>query len=380
MALATLTKGLIGIVLPAGIIFWWVVLTKRWRTIPESLYLPGITLFFLLSLPWFLLVSLRNPDFFHFFFIQEHFLRYATKMHGRYEPAWFFIPILLLGLFPWTGLLPGALRSAVPSSLRSFGKERREELFLFLWFAVIFLFFSLSSSKLIPYIIPVFPPLAVLMGRLLHRTVSEENWKGMKRFLLWNSILLIPFILALLVYPFFNSRISAGKLLPYSLPVAAALSAFTTAGWYFFRKRRFRLLAVSLCLLSFLVMFSFKRVFSLYDGLLSARELAGAVAELRRPGDVIAQYGNYDQGLPFYLKQRIVLVNYLGELEFGAKQEQDPFWFIGEEQLKELWNGDRRVILIINDGHMEKILALLDPHISSVALKTEKRVVLVNRR
>ncbi len=126
------------------------------------------------------------------------------------------------------------------------------------------------------------------------------------------------------MYPFFNSRISAGKLLPYSLPVAAALSAFTTAGWYFFRKRRFRLLAVSLCLLSFLVMFSFKRVFSLYDGLLSARELAGAVAELRRPGDVIAQYGNYDQGLPFYLKQRIVLVNYLGELEFGAKQEQDP--------------------------------------------------------
>ena len=379
-ALALLTKGLIGIVLPGGIIFWYMIFTRRWDIVRSALYLPGIILFAALSLPWFIAVCLVNGDFFYFFFIQEHFLRYATKMHGRYEPAWFFIPILLLGLFPWTGLLPGALRSAVPSSLRSFGKERREELFLFLWFAVIFLFFSLSSSKLIPYIIPVFPPLAVLMGRLLHRTVSEENWKGMKRFLLWNSILLIPFILALLVYPFFNSRISAGKLLPYSLPVAAALSAFTTAGWYFFRKRRFRLLAVSLCLLSFLVMFSFKRVFSLYDGLLSARELAGAVAELRRPGDVIAQYGNYDQGLPFYLKQRIVLVNYLGELEFGAKQEEDPFWFIGEEQLLELWNGDRRVILIINDGHMEKILALLDPHISSVALKTEKRVVLVNRR
>ena len=164
-------------------------------------------------------------------------------------------------------------------------EQKKATVFLLCWSLVILFLYSLSSSKLIPYIIPVFPPLAVLMGRLLHRTVSEENWKGMKRFLLWNSILLIPFILALLVYPFFNSRISAEKLLPYSLPVAAALSAFTTAGWYFFRKRRFRLLAVSLCLLSFLVMFSFKRVFSLYDGLLSARELAGAVAELRRPGD-----------------------------------------------------------------------------------------------
>ena len=75
-----------------------------------------------------------------------------------------------------------------------------------------------------------------------------------------------------------------------------------------------------------------------------------------------------------------MLVNYLGELDFGAKQEQDPSWFIGEEQLKELWDGNRRVILVISDGHLEKILALLDPHISSVALKTEKRVVLVNRR
>lgn len=378
-ALALLTKGLIGVVLPGGIIFWYMVITRRWDIVRSALYLPGIILFSVLSLPWFIAVCIRNGDFFYFFFIQEHFLRYATTMHGRYEPAWFFIPILLLGLFPWTGLLPGAIRSAFPSRILSLGREKRDELFLFLWFAVIFLFFSLSSSKLIPYIIPVFPPLAVLMGRVLLRVVSEEDIRGMKRFLLWNSAFLLPFILALFVYPFFNSRISAGRLLPYALPVALALSAFVAAGWYFFRTRKFRLLAASLCLLAFIAMFSFKRVFTLYDGLISARDLAGAVAELRRPGDVIAQYGNYDQGLPFYLKQRIVLVNYLGELQFGAKQEEDPFWFIGDEQLKALWKGDRRVILVINDGHMERISALLDPHLSSIALTTEKRIVLVNR-
>ncbi len=378
-ALALLTKGLIGVVLPGGIIFWYMVITRRWDIVRSALYLPGIILFSVLSLPWFIAVCIRNGDFFYFFFIQEHFLRYATTMHGRYEPAWFFIPILLLGLFPWTGLLPGAIRSAFPSRILSLGREKRDELFLFLWFAVIFLFFSLSSSKLIPYIIPVFPPLAVLMGRVLLRVVSEEDIRGMKRFLLWNSAFLLPFILALFVYPFFNSRISAGRLLPYALPVALALSAFVAAGWYFFRTRKFRLLAASLCLLAFIAMFSFKRVFTLYDGLISARDLAGAVAELRRPGDVIAQYGNYDQGLPFYLKQRIVLVNYLGELQFGAKQEEDPFWFIGDEQLNALWKGDRRVILVINDGHMERISALLDPHLSSIALTTEKRIVLVNR-
>lgn len=378
-ALALLTKGLIGIVLPGGIIFWYMILTRRWDIVRSALYLPGIILFAVLSLPWFAAVCLVNGDFFYFFFIQEHFLRYATTMHGRYEPAWFFIPILLAGLFPWTGLLPGAVRSALPSRIRALGSEKREELFLFLWFAVIFLFFSLSGSKLIPYIIPVFPPLAVLMGRVFQKIVSESDARGMKRFLLWNSAFLVPFILALLVYPFFNSRISAGRLLPYALPVALALSAFVAAGWYFYRKSRFRLLALSLCLLAFLSMFSFRRVFTLYDGLISARDLAGIVAELRRPGDVIAQYGNYDQGLPFYLKQRIVLVNYLGELEFGAKQEEDPFWFIGEEQLLELWKSDRRVILVINTGHEETIFSLLDPNVSSVAAKTERRIILVNR-
>ncbi|GAB1427419.1 hypothetical protein MASR2M17_08450 [Aminivibrio sp.] len=131
MALAILTKGLIGIVLPGGIIFWYMILTRKWRIPRSALYLPGIILFFALVLPWFVEVCRRNSDFFYFFFVQEHFLRYATKMHGRYEPFWFFIPILLAGLFPWTGLLPGALRSAKPASWRALKERPQPELFLF---------------------------------------------------------------------------------------------------------------------------------------------------------------------------------------------------------------------------------------------------------
>lgn len=378
-ALALLTKGLIGIVLPGGIIFWYMILTRRWDIVRSALYIPGIILFFVLALPWFIAVCFINSDFFYFFFIQEHFLRYATQMHGRYEPSWFFIPILLVGLFPWTGLLPGSFRTVIPSRLRSFGREKKEELFLFLWFTVIFVFFSLSNSKLIPYIIPVFPPLAILMGKVLHRITEDENHRGARRFLIWNSLFLIPFILALFIYPFVNNRISALELLPYSLPVALLLSGFVTAGWIFYRRGNRRLMASALCILAFLTMFSFKRVFLLYDSLLSARELASAIGEFRTPGDVIAQYGNYDQGLPFYLKQRLVLVNYLGELEFGAKQEKDPSWFIGDAQLKELWNGDKRVILVINADRLENVTEFLDPPLSSIVAKTDKRIVLVNR-
>lgn len=380
MALAVLSKGLIGIVLPGGILFWYILLTRRWNLVRRVLYIPGIILFFALTVPWFVEVCRRNSDFFYFFFIQEHFLRYATTMHGRYAPMWFFIPILIVGFFPWAGLLPGAIGSAIPLPLRTVGREKRNELFLILWFGVIFVFFSISSSKLIPYIVPAAPPLAILMGRYLARCIDEENAKKTGRFLLWNSLLLVPFIGALLVYPFFNDRIAAGRLLPYSLPIAAVLILFVFSGWHSFIRRDFKRLAIFLCVLSFANMFAFSRVFLLYDSLLTARELAGRIAEIRNDGDVVAQFGNYDQGLPFYLKQRIVLVNYMGELEFGALQETDPSWFIDGKGLAELWTGDRRVILVINSDHKEYVEQQTGLALPEVSAETEKRLVFVNRK
>ncbi len=379
MALAILTKGLVGIVLPGGIIFWYMILTRRWSIPRSALYLPGIILFFALVLPWFVEVCRRNADFFYFFFVQEHFLRYATKMHGRYEPFWFFIPILLAGLFPWTGLLPGALRSVKLFSWRSLAKGRQSELFLFLWFAVIFLFFSLSSSKLVPYIVPVFPPLAILMGKLLARLVAEKDAAGTRRFLLWSSAALLPFIAALLLYPFFNDRLPSSRLLPYALPVALGLTAFLAAGWHFYRKRQFRALALFLCLLAFADMFAFRRLFILYDGLLTARQLAGVIAPLQKEGDILAQYGNYDQGLPFYLKRRIVLIDYLGELAFGAARETDPSWFLKGSEMKALWTGDRRVILVLDRDRREQAAGLLGLSSLEPAAETAKRLVLVNK-
>ncbi len=103
VALGLLAKGLIAIVLPGGIIFWYIIFTKKWRLILDALYLPGIALFFLIAFPWFYMVSKENPDFLYFFFVREHFLRYATKIHSRYEPFWFFILMIPVGLMPWTG-------------------------------------------------------------------------------------------------------------------------------------------------------------------------------------------------------------------------------------------------------------------------------------
>src|SRR6185369_14652829 len=135
----------------------------RWHLLKEMRLPGGIALFLATVLPWFVLAAVRNPEFVRFFFIHEHLERFLTKVHGRYQPFWFFIPILLLTMFPWS--LYG-VRAIVRAWKERWQHNGDKLLFLLVWTAVIFLFFSASHSKLIPYILPVFPPLALLMGKM----------------------------------------------------------------------------------------------------------------------------------------------------------------------------------------------------------------------
>lgn len=378
MALALLTKGLIGIVLPCGIVFWYMALTRRWDIVRSVLSLPGILLFLALSVPWFALVCARNSDFFSFFFIREHFLRYATKIHDRYEPFWFFVPMLVAGLLPWMGLLPGALRSAWPSSLPVQDDEERKGLFLLLWFAVILLFFSLSDSKLIPYIVPLFPPLAILMARRLRR-FAEGDALGARAFLLWSTALLAPLIVALAVYPFVQDKVPPSTLLSYAAALTGSLSLFLALGWHGYRRRTLRTMAVALCIAALANVFVLDRVLALYGRLSSSRPLADAVAELHRPGDRIVQYQDFDQSLPFYLEERIILADYLGELAFGAAKETDPRWFLDDAGLAGLWTGGQRTIVIAAEREWPQILPLLGLTPSDARTMVGKQALFVNQ-
>jgi len=109
-ALAFLAKGLIGIVFPAAILVLWLLLSRRHREIGKAVSLPGLALFLAIALPWVLLVQRANPDFLWFFFVREHLLRFTTKMHHRYEPFWYFFPIVIGGLLPWLAFAPRGMR------------------------------------------------------------------------------------------------------------------------------------------------------------------------------------------------------------------------------------------------------------------------------
>ena len=116
-----------------------------------------------MAAPLQVLVAQRNPEWAHFYFVREHWQRFTTTEHGRGEPWWYFIPIIAVGLFPWTGCLWTGFRSAVAGGWKQ-RRENADTWFFILWAVFLFLFFSKSQSKLVPYILPVFPPLAVVIG------------------------------------------------------------------------------------------------------------------------------------------------------------------------------------------------------------------------
>ncbi|MDR1978045.1 MAG: glycosyltransferase family 39 protein [Synergistaceae bacterium] len=376
MALATLSKGLIGIVLPGGIAFWYIVLTRRWRLISRTLYWPGVALFFLLTVPWFWAVCRANDDFFYFFFVQEHFLRYMTSMHDRYEPFWFFIPILIAGFIPWAGLLPDVFRS-LAGHRESRDEERSFEIFLGLWFAVPFVFFSLSSSKLVPYIVPCLPPLAILSGRVLSSMADGRTPAG--RFVFLNGALSLLGAAAGVVYPLVDKKIGTLSLYSYTLPAAAGLAALSLCGGWFYFKRLYGRMVDALCLLALINLMIFSRGFALKAELESYKEPAAIIRAQAGPEDVVASYKSTAQGLGFYLKRRIVLANAAGELEFGARQEKDPRWFIDSRALQDLWLGETRVFLVSEKRREEELEQLLGKRNIIETGRVRDAVILSNR-
>ncbi len=343
-ALATLAKGLIGVVLPGAVIFWWIVLTRRWEYLRRGFSFAGVLLFFALACPWFLAVIRANPEFLWFFFVHEHFLRYTTMTHGRFEPWWFFLPIMAAGFLPWTGMALASLGKA----LKGEGEGRADGenlLFMVLWFAVILVFFSLSRSKLVPYILPAMPPLALLTGWAL----AQPPALGRRRSLLWgvglSTLFMLPMALALGIYPFFQDKYDPSRLLALGLPWGGVLLGGVLLLWWALVRRPWALGGVLLGV-ALLQGVAMKPVFGFYGEIISARGVASTVAAHRRPGDGVANVGEYHQGLPFYLKQRVLLVNYYGELAFGASQDRAEEWFISSADFRPRWEGNEGMILV----------------------------------
>jgi len=157
-ALGVLAKGLIGLVLPGLVLVAWLLLRRQWRVLLKLVWLPGIALFFAVAAPWFVAMQQRFPEFNHYFFVVQHFSRFATGGFNNQQPWFFYLLVLAVLALPWSlwmlaGLRRGALAEPERGALR---------LLLWVWLAAIVGFFSLPASKLVGYIFPATAPLALL--------------------------------------------------------------------------------------------------------------------------------------------------------------------------------------------------------------------------
>ncbi len=331
-ALAFLTKGLIGIVFPAAVIVIWLIAIKRWRDIFKLLSPLGIFIFLVVALPWPLLAQQAHGDFFRFFFIQEHLQRYATTMHHRNEPVYYYIPILIAGTLPWCAFLWLALKGKA-AIWKGAGFFRKEELlFLLTWAGFITIFFSLSSSKLIPYIAAVFPPLSLLMGRTFRlydekpfdrsagsrlRTGSVEGWFSRGQLpVIFQSLL---FIVALAVAPFVDKERPVTLWWPWiAVPVVAQLAMIFLPGYVRRRTGRNWFVTVYIIAALFLgsLVFPLAHFLSPYK---SALVLVQAVKKYVPADQVLYQYDMSLYGVDFYGRMRTPVVDDIGEVRYGSE-------------------------------------------------------------
>jgi len=353
-ALATMTKGLIGIVIPGMILFAWMLIMNEWRILRSMHLLSGALIFLAIAAPWHILVQRANPEFFQFYFIHEHFERYLTKVHGRFKPFWYFIPILLGGLLPWTAFLAQAVKHGIPRAWIDRSKHS-ETLFLLLWTVLIFLFFSRSDSKLIPYILPIFPPVALLIGKYL-----AGVWEGLHRygFRIGASFLMVLyglFAIALIIAPHYWPEIDMHELRPHLYALAAIQLVCCLAVWTLRRNlgSRYAIGVLAVGTVLFLVV---SNTFMPYLDTRSAKELAETLRPLMKPATEVISYRTYYQDLPVYLERTITVADWKGELEFGSRQEDVSRWMIDEAECWKRWTGPDTVFLVTSKTNYDTLL------------------------
>jgi 4-amino-4-deoxy-L-arabinose transferase-like glycosyltransferase len=319
VALAVMTKGLVGVVLPGGAITLYVLATRDFRLIGRLQIVMGCILVLVIASPWFIAVSIANPEFARFFFIHEHFERFLTTVHRRHEPWWYFGPLLLAGALPWTVLAIQAFAGAFRSD--EVAQRFRPRLFLALWCVFVVLFFSVSKSKLPSYILPVFPALAWLAGERLTRMKATH--------LAWHAALLLPLAgaaawLGLRLEKYANARTTVemyAAFEPWILAAAVAMFVAALAAIVWARQDR-RLAAVTA--LSTGGLLAWQLAITGHDALaqsFSAADFAAAARPQLRADCPLYSVGTYDQTLPFYLGRTVTLVAFEDEMAFGLQQE-----------------------------------------------------------
>jgi 4-amino-4-deoxy-L-arabinose transferase-like glycosyltransferase len=200
-----------------------------YRLMARTCWLPGIALFFLTVLPWYVAVQLRNPQFFRVFILEHNLGRFGKDLYHHTQPFWYYLPVVLLGLVPWTLFVSVAL----VESIRAWWTEKRElfqsgdalPAFLVIWLIVPVGFFSFSASKLPGYILPALPAGTLLLAEYVRRHVADDERPSLLLIIVHSVIAVLPVVAALMMqYIVFHRTLPWSRATAISVGLAGVLS------------------------------------------------------------------------------------------------------------------------------------------------------------
>jgi len=334
LGLAVLAKGPAAIILSGGAVFFWALVTKRWRDALHLLHPVAIVSFCATALPWYILCARRNPDFFRVFIIEHNFKRYLTPEFQHIQPFWYYVPVLLAMFFPWLAILvSGVLKTA-----RSIGALRFDSttLLVLIFPAFCIAFFSVSRSKLPGYVLPAIPFIGLLLAKHwageLSRRNSAVRWLGVAA-----GLTLLAFSILL---GYFHRHIPVmtdiqPPPLISQLVLFAFLGGMTTLVLALVRRPS---PAVSACGVTILVLLTCgsSQLWELDEGL-SSRRAVRVVTDLGMNNQLLEAVTfnlrrDYVYSLQFYLRKelpewtpedantKLIFTNYKGTEELGEKR------------------------------------------------------------
>ena len=375
MGAAVLAKGLVGIALPGLVLVVYTLAARDaglWRRLHPAL---GVPVMLAVTVPWFALISARNPEFAHFFFIHEHWQRYTSTVHGRSGPIWYFVPLLLAGLIPWLCLVPDMWRMAGEPAPQPGKGAFRPALMAGVWAAAIFVFFSLSGSKLPGYILPAFPALGLLAGVALDR-VAERLWR--RQLIVMGVIALAGLLASPLIGRLHANHIPSEFYAVYARWVALAFGGMVAAvalAWWLLRRHGVTASIATYAIGMFLGFTVGLLGYETIGGPASGASIAPAVARVLRPGMPFYGVDTLDHTLPFYLRHPLVLVAHADELEFGTQQEPDK-WIPDLDTFADVWQHGGPAVAVMSP---ETWRDLSQRHLPMVEIARDwRRVVVTN--
>jgi len=367
MGLGVLAKGPVAALIPAlsATIFLWTRGDLRGGLKKLNLT-SGLALTIAIAAPWFVAVSIRQPDFLSFYFIGEHLRRVFEPSFSHGEPIYFYIPVIIGGMLPWSMLMPLIATERRPAAT-----------YCLIAAATTIGLFSLASGKLIPYVLPAVPPLAILIADGTIEYVLRDESRRTRRL---SALAIFPVAagLALIGLLSHSRHAQEGYLLLGHAPIATMAAILLLGGGAAMLNSQRSGVA---CLVSIAVMTAAVLIAASYariamEPMRSYDALSQQVAR-KQPKAVLISYGRYVQALPFYAKRRVILVGNPSELRFGAEHDAvaSQFFLVNDADLIGLWKKEDSAVLVIDERDLERLRPQLGAY-QLVAAEHHKLAVL----